>query len=272
MPTAGSTGDPSRASSAETLALYRDYARTQDPRLRDRLILTLAPMVKYIVYRKISQISSHFDADDFISVGVEALIRAIDRYDADRGVALESFVWTRVQGAVMDELRRQDWTPRSVRQTENRYRRAREDFVSRHGRDPSPQESAELVGMTLEEFQAHELDVMMGELASLDVPVRLEHGATVDRVETLASTSAQDDPAAAAARQDAARRLREAIGELDAREQTIAVLLYVEELTLREVGAVVGLSEGRVCQIHRELRGKLRGELGDEAADLFGDH
>ena len=124
MPTAGSTGDPSRASSAETLALYRDYARTQDPRLRDRLILTLAPMVKYIVYRKISQISSHFDADDFISVGIEALIRAIDRYDADRGVALESFVWTRVQGAVMDELRRQDWTPRSVRQTENRYRRA----------------------------------------------------------------------------------------------------------------------------------------------------
>ena len=104
MPTAGSTGDPSRASSAETLALYRDYARTKDPRLRDRLILTLAPMVKYIVYRKISQISSHFDADDFISVGVEALIRAIDRYDDARGVALESFVWTRVQGAVMDEL------------------------------------------------------------------------------------------------------------------------------------------------------------------------
>lgn len=272
MPSAGSTGDPSRASSAETLALYGDYARTKDPRLRDRLILTLAPMVKYIVYRKISQISSHFDADDFISVGVEALIRSIDRYDAERGVALESFVWTRVQGAVMDELRRQDWTPWSVRQTETRYRRAREDFVSRYGRDPSPQEAADLAGMTPEEFQAHELDVMMGELASLDVPVRLEHGATVDRVETLASSSAQTDPAAAAARQDAARRLREAISELDAREQTIAVLLYVEELTLREVGAVVNLSEGRVCQIHLELRGKLRGELGDEAADLFGDH
>ncbi|MGZ6694667.1 MAG: FliA/WhiG family RNA polymerase sigma factor [Solirubrobacteraceae bacterium] len=246
----------------------REYRRTQDRRLRDRLILTLAPMVKYIVYRKISQISSHFDADDFISVGIEALIRAIDRFDVDRAVALESFVWTRVQGAVIDELRRQDWTPRSVRQTETRYRRVREDFVSRYGRDPSPQEAADLMGMGVEELHAHELDVMMGELASLDVPVRLEHGATVDRVETLASSDRTDDPEAAAARQDGARRLREAIGALDAREQTIAVLLYVEELTLREVGAVVGLSEGRVCQIHRELRGKLRGELGADA-ELF---
>ncbi|MGZ4278176.1 MAG: FliA/WhiG family RNA polymerase sigma factor [Solirubrobacteraceae bacterium] len=246
----------------------REYRRTQDRRLRDRLILTLAAMVKYVVYRKISQISSHFDADDFISVGIEALIRAIDRFDVDRAVALESFVWTRVQGAVIDELRRQDWTPRSVRRTETRYRRVREDFVSRYGRDPSPQEAADLMGMGVEELHAHELDVMMGELASLDVPVRLEHGATVDRVETLASSDRTDDPEAAAARQDGARRLREAIGALDAREQTIAVLLYVEELTLREVGAVVGLSEGRVCQIHRELRGKLRGELGADA-ELF---
>jgi RNA polymerase sigma factor for flagellar operon FliA len=270
VPTPGSMDVPSRASSEATLALLRDYRRTQDPRLRDRLILTLAPMVKYIVYRKISQISSHFDADDFISVGVEALIRAIDRFDPERGVALENFVWTRVQGAVIDELRRQDWTPRSVRQIETRYRKAREGFIARAGRDPTPQEAAELVDMTPEEFQAHELDVMMGELASLDVPVRLEHGASVDRVDTLAAPDAQDDPAAAAARQDATRRLREAIAQLDAREQTIAVLLYVEELTLREVGAIVGLSEGRVCQIHRELRGKLRGELGGEA-DLF-DH
>jgi RNA polymerase sigma factor FliA len=262
-------GDPSAASSDATLALLRDYRRTQDPRLRDRLILTLAPMVKYIVYRKISQISSHFDADDFISVGVEALIRSIDRFDPDRGVALESFVWTRVQGAVIDELRRQDWTPRSVRQTETRLRRARDDFSSRYGRDPTPEELAELVDMSAEDIQTHELDVMMSELASLDVPVRLEHGATVDRVETLPATDDADDPAAAAARQDATRRLREAIASLDAREQTIAVLLYVEELTLREVGSVVGLSEGRVCQIHRELRGKLRGELGGEA-DLFG--
>jgi RNA polymerase sigma factor for flagellar operon FliA len=258
-------------SSEATLALFRDFRRTGDPRLRDRLILTLAPMVKYIVYRKISQISSHFDADDFISVGVEALIRAIDRFDADRGVSLESFVWTRVQGAVIDELRRQDWTPRSVRQTENRYRKAREGFVSRNGREPTPTEAAELMGMTVDELQSHESDVMMGELASLDVPVRLEHGAAVDRVETLVSTDVSDDPAAAAGRADAGRRLREAIAGLEPREQTIAVLLYVEELTLREVGAVVGLSEGRVCQIHREMRSKLRGELGSEA-ELFSDH
>lgn len=269
MSTTGRIGDPSRASSAETQALYREFRRTGDPRLRDRLILTLAPMVKYLVYRKISQISSHFDADDFISVGIEALIRSIDRFDPDRGVSLESFTWTRVQGAIIDELRRQDWTPRSVRQTESRYRKAREGFVARNGRDPTPREAAELMGMTPEELQAHELDVMMGELASLDVPVRLEHGATVDRIETLPSTDAGDDPAVSATRHDATRRLREAVAALDAREQSIAVLLYVEELTLREVGAVVGLSEGRVCQIHRELRAKLRGDLGDEA-DLFG--
>ena len=104
-----------RLSADQTLKLWRDYQRTRDSKLRDRLVLTFAPMVKYIVYRKIREMPARCEVDDFISCGLEALIRSIDRYDPDKGATLEQFAWTRIHGAVLDELRRHDWAPRSLR-------------------------------------------------------------------------------------------------------------------------------------------------------------
>jgi len=107
--------DSRRVSQAEALALWNRYRSTGDARLRDRLIMTYAPLVKYIVYRKIREVPAHQEADDYISHGLEALITSLDRYDPAKGATLEQFLWTRIHGAVLDELRRQDWAPRSVR-------------------------------------------------------------------------------------------------------------------------------------------------------------
>src|SRR5579859_3905027 len=104
-----------RLSAQETLALWQSYKESGDPRLRDRLVLTFAPMVKYIVYRKVREIPARCEVEDFISCGLEALIRSIDRYDPEKGATLEQFAWTRIHGAVLDELRRNDWAPRSLR-------------------------------------------------------------------------------------------------------------------------------------------------------------
>ncbi len=105
----------SRPSAQETLEVWKDYRRSGDPKLRDRLVLTLAPIVKYIVYPKVREIPARCEVDDFISCGLEALVRCIDRYDPEKGATLEQYAWTRIHGAVLDELRRNDWAPRSVR-------------------------------------------------------------------------------------------------------------------------------------------------------------
>src|SRR6202453_3889510 len=118
--------------------------------MRDRLVLTLAPMVKYIVYKKIREIPARCDVEDFISCGLEALIRSIDRYDPAKGATLEQFAWTRIQGAVLDELRRHDWAPRSLRRSERLINRESQQFMATHGHMPSHDELADAVGMTAE--------------------------------------------------------------------------------------------------------------------------
>src|SRR5437588_6992974 len=141
--------DTTRLSAAKTLELWRAYERTRDPRLRDRLVLTFAPMVKYIVYRKVREIPARCDIEDFISCGLEALIRSIDRYDPNKGGTLEQFAWTRIHGAVLDELRRNDWAPRSLRRWDRDISKARESFVALYGRPPTKAELSEAVGLSI---------------------------------------------------------------------------------------------------------------------------
>src|SRR2546421_4098336 len=138
-----------RLSEHETLALWQSYKESGDPRLRDRLVLTFAPMVKYIVYRKVREIPARCEVEDFISCGLEALIRSIDRYDPEKGATLEQFAWTRIHGAVLDELRRNDWAPRSLRRWERDINRAREQFVALYGRPPTKPELSDAVGITV---------------------------------------------------------------------------------------------------------------------------
>src|SRR5436305_1934072 len=132
-----------RLSAQDTLALWRSYKESGDPRLRDRLVLTFAPMVKYIVYRKVREIPARCEVEDFISCGLEALIRSIDRYDPEKGATLEQFAWTRIHGAVLDELRRNDWAPRSLRRWERDIAKARDQSGTLHGPRPSREEPAD---------------------------------------------------------------------------------------------------------------------------------
>ena len=114
-----------RAPAAEVLAIWQEYQRTDDRELRDRLIFMFMPMVRYIVYRKVREVPAQCDVEDFLSCGLEALIRSIERYDPDKGATLEQYAWTRIHGAVLDELRRHDWAPRSLRRDERAINNAR---------------------------------------------------------------------------------------------------------------------------------------------------
>jgi RNA polymerase sigma factor for flagellar operon FliA len=257
-----------RFSQAEALSLWRRYRATNDPRLRDRLIMTYAPLVKHIVYRKIREVPSHQEADDYISRGLEALITSIDRYDPARGATLEQFLWTRIHGAVLDELRRQDWAPRSVRRFDREVAKAARSFRAIHGREPRDDELADALAVSVDELRSHRADVVRADVGSLNTTVS-ESGDDEgsERVETLHSADERSRPEHAAMISDTKDAFRKAFETLSTREQEVIVLLYVKHLTLREVGEVLGVTESRVSQLHSGIRKKLRERLqGHEEA------
>ncbi|MEA2320215.1 MAG: polymerase sigma factor FliA [Solirubrobacteraceae bacterium] len=250
--------------SEDAQQLWREYRDTQDPRLRDRLIMTYAPLVKYIAYRKVRELPASCQVEDFISCGLEALINAIDRYDPEKGATLEQFAWTRIHGAILDELRRQDWAPRSVRRWERDIEAARRNFAGVHGRPPTREELADSLGTTVVELREREQKIATSDLTSLNAIVPGEEDSGVERVDTLASDDLRADPEHVTSMGDAKDRFRRAFGRLPQRQREIAVLLYVKELTLREIGDVLGVSESRVCQIHTELKRSLRSTLSED--------
>jgi RNA polymerase sigma factor for flagellar operon FliA len=255
-----------RISAAEALAIWREYRASGDLRLRDRLIFTFTPMVRYIVYRKVREVPAQCDVEDFLSCGLEALIRSIERYDPEKGATLEQYAWTRIHGAVLDELRRYDWAPRSLRRDERAINNARESFLATHDRQPSREELAAKVGMDPIELVGRLDDVALAEIGSLNRAVRSDENASIERIDTLESDDSESDPIASAERSEAKQRFRAAFALLPTQEREVAVLLYVEHWTLRDIGARLGVSESRVSQIHTQLRRRLYDRLSDELA------
>jgi len=259
-----------RISPDEALALWLEYRQSGDQRLRDRLIMTYAPLVKYIVYKKIRELPARCEVEDFISCGIEALINSIDRYDPEKGATLEQFAWTRIHGAVLDELRRQDWAPRSLRRWERDIARARERFTSNHGRQPTIEELAQAMGTPPGELRTRQGEISTSDVTSLNTLVLSDEETNVERIDTIMSEDRGVDPEAAAMSEAAKARFRRAFSTLPEREREVAVLLYVKNLTLREIGDILAVSESRVCQIHSELKRKLRDALKGEAG-LFSE-
>ncbi|MGH2871130.1 MAG: sigma-70 family RNA polymerase sigma factor [Solirubrobacteraceae bacterium] len=253
-----------RMSQKELLDLWRRYKESSDMQARDRLVFSLAPIVKCIVYRKVREIPAYREVDDFISCGLEALIRSLDRYDPDKGATLEQFAWTRIHGAVLDELRRFDWAPRSLRRAERELHRARERFTVLHGRAPSRSELAEMLAISTDELDKLLGDLARSDVGSLNAMISGDEDGQAERLDTLASTDREADPEHAAMRERAIARFRAAFDELPPRERKVALLLHVNNLTLREAGEVLGVSESRVCQIHGKLKRGLRERLSED--------
>jgi len=254
-----------RVPAAEVLAIWREYRRSGERAVRDRLIFMFMPMVRYIVYRKVREVPAQCDVEDFLSCGLEALIRSIERFDPEKGATLEQFAWTRIHGAVLDELRRHDWAPRSLRRDERAIANARETFFALHEREPDREELAARVGMTPAELTSRLDQVALAEVGSLNRVVRSDESATIERIDTVESADADFNPTLCAERREAKDRFRKAFGRLSRTEREVAVLLYVEDWTLRDIGDRLGVSESRVSQIHTQLRRRLHEQLSPEA-------
>src|SRR6476646_731079 len=244
-----------RVSADQALALWSEYKRTGDVQVRNRLVMTFAPLVKYIVFKKVRELPARCEVEDFISCGLEALIASIDRYDPAKGATLEQFAWTRIHGAVLDELRRQDWAPRSLRRWERDINRARDQFPSNNGRRPTHEELAASLSISVDDLRTKQDEISVSDVTSLNTLVVADDETTVERIDTENATAIRE----------AKDKFRSAFDALPQREREVAVMLYVKNMTLREIGDVLGVSESRVCQIHSQLKRTLKRQLSDHA-------
>jgi RNA polymerase sigma factor FliA len=250
--------------------LWHQYRATGDVALRNRLVLTYVPLVKHIVYKKIRELPPSCEVDDLISCGIETLIGAIDRWDPEKGASLEPYLWTRIHGAVLDELRRRDWAPRSLRRLERDMARAQETFTGAHGRPPTRVELASMMNMTPSELARKEYEIRRSDLTSLSSLAVSEGDSDIELIDTIEADDPHLDPEHQAAREEARAKFRRAFERLSPREREVAVLLYVKNLTLREIGEVLEVSESRVSQIHSQLKKRIRERLTNDTA-LFGE-
>jgi RNA polymerase sigma factor for flagellar operon FliA len=259
-----------RSTTDESFALWEQYKASGDLALRNRLVLTYVPLVKHIVYKKLRELPASVELDDLLACGIEGLMHSIDRYDPAKGAALEPYLWTRIHGSVLDELRRRDWAPRSLRRFERDLKRARTTFTGAHGRPPSKQELADMLSVTTAQLADKQHELRGSDLTSLSTLVMSEGDTTIELIDTLESDDSSTDPEHNAAWAEAKRKFRGAFAQLSAREREVAVLLYVKNLTLREIGEVLGVSESRVSQIHAQLKGRIRERLSAEQS-LFSE-
>ena len=256
----------------DTKALWQEYRQTRDSALRDRLILTYAPLVKFVAGRLGASLPSHVDEQDLVSYGLLGLISAIERFDLDREIKFETYAISRVKGAIIDELRSLDWVPRSVRTRAREIERAIAELERQLMRAPTDEEIATKVGITGDELEASLSEISRTSIAALDElwSPSSSGGDQIALIDTIEDTSGPD-PESSLEQTEMKEALGEAIARLPEREKLVVTLYYYEELTLREIGEVLGVTESRVSQLHTKavlrLKARLSGAVVREPAE-----
>jgi RNA polymerase sigma factor for flagellar operon FliA len=223
----------------------------------DELVRRHAPLVKRIAHHLMARLPSSVQVDDLIQAGMIGLLEASRKYEAAKGASFETYAGIRIRGAMMDEVRKGDWVPRSVHRNARRISEAIKLIEDREGRDALDEEIAESLGMSLEEYFACLSDSVSGKLFSLDE--LSEKGDSA--IHSIDETS--DEPDQSVFKQHFREQLMEALATLPEREQLVLSLYYEEELNLKEIGAVLSVSESRISQIHSQAALRLRARLSD---------
>src|SRR5258708_7421357 len=244
------------------------YKGDGDERARERLVVAYSPLVKYVSGRMASGLPAHVEEADHISYGLGGLISAIERFELEREIKFETYAITRIKGAIIDELRSLDWVPRSVRARARAIERANTKLENKLQRAPTDEEMAKELEMTVGDFQDALLQISNSTVAALDElwTVSDASGDQVSLLDTLQDPGAPD-PAAVMDATDLKDRIADAIARLPEREKLVVALYYYENLTLREIGEVLGVTESRVSQLHTKAVLRLRGRMSDENLD-----
>jgi RNA polymerase sigma factor for flagellar operon FliA len=230
------------------------------------LVVAYSPLVKYVAGRTAAGLPPHIEEADLISYGMVGLITAIERFDLSRDIKFETYALMRIKGAIIDELRLLDWVPRSVRSRAREVERANAKLENKLQRAPTDTEIAAELDITVEELNDSLVAISHASMVALDElwSVSDSTGDQVSLMETIVDSRAPD-PAKALDMGDLKDRIAESIARLPEREKLVIALYYYENLTLREIGEVLGVTESRVSQLHTKAVLRLRSRMQEES-------
>jgi len=249
--------------------LWELFKQNRDPEIRDMFVKQYAPLVKYVAGKVAMGMPHNVEFDDLVGFGVFGLFDAIKKFDPDKHVKFKTYAVTRIRGAIFDELRSIDWVPRSVRQKTREIEDTIHRLESSLGRAASDQELADELRMTTKEFQKTMMKISGTSILSLnDVWYTGDDNDKVSIVDSIESPSSLN-PDIIVEKDEIKRVIIHAITELPEKEKKVLVLYYYEDLTLKEIGKILEVTESRISQLHTKAIMRLRAKLTNIKKGIF---
>lgn len=244
---------------AGRIKLWDDYAKTKSPETREKIILEYAPLVKLVAGRLSMYLGYNVEYDDLVGYGIFGLIDAIDKYDSMKAVKFETYASLRIRGAILDQIRKMDWIPRTIRQKQKKIDAVMKEIESTKGRAATDEEIAEGLGISPDEYTNWQSQMKITGVVSLNE--FMESGNDIPADET--HQRRYDSPEEAIEKEELKKVLAEALELLTEKERKVILLYYYEDLTLKEISNVLEVSESRISQLHTRALQKLKSKMGN---------
>ena len=245
---------------------YKQDTEGIDGKLRDQLIMDYSPLIRFVAHRIAARLPANIDIDDLTSAGVIGLMDAIEKYDPSRDNKFKTYAEFRIRGAILDELRSQDWVPRSVRDKAKKIERAYSELEQSLGRMATDAEVSEKLGMDISEYHSLIAKVKAVTMLSIDEIVGPSQGDRKTLLECLENTNAKN-PYLQLKSKSVKQLLMRYITELPEKQKLVLSLYYYEDLNLKEIGKILSVTESRVSQLHTQAVTRLRHKLKDTLFD-----
>ncbi len=245
--------------------IWLRYSETKTKDVKEALILNYAPLVKIIAGRLSMHVGQYVDYEDLVSYGIFGLIDAIDKFDVKKGIKFETYASLRIRGSIIDNIRKMDWVPRSLRQKGKLLDQAYAELSSDLGQEPTAKELAKKLDYSVDEVVEIQKKSSIVSLLSLDEYLQQNGDITSD----CHQTTNAETPERVFEKQEIADMIAKAIDGLSEKEKKVVSLYYYEDLTLKEISHIMGVSESRISQIHSKAIGRLQNKLGRHKEILF---
>lgn len=239
--------------------LWDSYAKWKSPEIREKLILEYAPLVKLVAGRLSMYLGYNVEYDDLVSYGIFGLIDAIDKFDNMKAVKFETYASLRIRGAILDQIRKMDWIPRTIRQKQKKIDAVMKEIEASKGRAATDEEIARSLGISDDDYLSWQSQMKITNVVSLNE--FMESGSEIPAEQT--GQQRFDSPEEVMEKEELKKVLQQALELLTEKEKKVILLYYYEDLTLKEISNVLEVSESRISQLHTRALQKMKGKMGN---------
>lgn len=239
--------------------LWDAYKKNKTPEIREQLIIEYANLVNLVAGRMGMYLGYTVEYDDLVGYGIFGLIDAIDKFDLTKNVKFETYASLRIRGSILDQIRKMDWVPKTLRQRQKQMDSAAAKIETKEGRPATDVEIAKELNIAEEEYSGWKSEIQLANMISLDDYLEQSGDANIEP----GGSQRFEQPEKAIEKEELKQMLAEALKTLTEKECSVITLYYYEDLTLKEISQILGVSESRVSQLHSKALQKMRGKLGD---------